>query len=456
MHYDWGLRAVKSVLVVAGSFKRAEPELNEQALLMRALRDFNTPKIVQQDEVVFLGLLTDLFPDVNPPRKVDEQLEAAATTVVVAAGLNPEPDFLLKVVQLEEVLAIRHCVFVMGPPGSGKSQCWKMLAAARGHLGRKTKYVDVNPKSVSTEELYGYITMATREWKDGLLSKVMRDLGQESNTSNKWIMLDGDLDTNWIESMNSVMDDNKMLTLASNERIPLKEHMRMIFEIRDLRFASPATVSRAGIIFISADKGSQWRSLVASWINKLELPEELKEVFRGLFVKYCADTLLFIKKECKGLVNLEDMNMVTSLLRMLDCLLTEELLKKRTAPGAKDIPRTIETYFVYCAVWAFGCSFSEKDGEDYRAKFSEFWKGEFKTVRIPSRETVFDYWLDPEELKFELWKQSPYFKTIDFNSKIHQMASIVVPTPETCSGACRCPPPPPSWLVGLSLCSSES
>jgi dynein heavy chain len=52
-HYDWGLRAVKSVLVVAGNLKRAEPNLDEDALLMRALRDFNTPKIVQADEVVF-------------------------------------------------------------------------------------------------------------------------------------------------------------------------------------------------------------------------------------------------------------------------------------------------------------------------------------------------------------------------------------------------------------------
>ena len=47
-HYDWGLRAIKSVLVVAGAFKRAEPTLPEQELLMRALRDFNMPKIVKQ------------------------------------------------------------------------------------------------------------------------------------------------------------------------------------------------------------------------------------------------------------------------------------------------------------------------------------------------------------------------------------------------------------------------
>ena len=52
-----------------------------------------------------------------------------------------------------------------------------------------------------------------------------------------------------------------MLTLASNERIPLKHYMRMIFEIRDLKYATPATVSRAGILYISTDGGSQWRSI---------------------------------------------------------------------------------------------------------------------------------------------------------------------------------------------------
>ena len=44
--------------------------------------------------------------------------------------------------------------------------------------------------------------MATREWKDGLLSKTMRDLGVVPDTLPKWIILDGDLDANWIESMN--------------------------------------------------------------------------------------------------------------------------------------------------------------------------------------------------------------------------------------------------------------
>ena len=90
----------------------------------------------------------------------------------------------------------------------------------------------------------------------------MRDLGLIPDTYPKWIMLDGDLDANWIESMNSVMDDSRLLTLPSNERIPLKVHMKMIFEIRDLNFATPATATRAGIVCMSDSDGIQWKSYV--------------------------------------------------------------------------------------------------------------------------------------------------------------------------------------------------
>lgn len=79
----------------------------------------------------------------------------------------------------------------------------------------------------------------------------MRDLANMTNDSPKWIVLDGDIDPMWIESLNTVMDDNKVLTLASNERIPLTPSMRLLFEISHLRTATPATVSRAGILFIN-------------------------------------------------------------------------------------------------------------------------------------------------------------------------------------------------------------
>lgn len=86
--------------------------------------------------------------------------------------------------------------------------------------------------------------------------------------------------------MNSVMDDNRILTLASNERIPLKAHMRLIFEIRDLRFATPATVSRAGILFISDFAGSQWKSYIKSWLKQQNYDAERKKELQGYFDSY--------------------------------------------------------------------------------------------------------------------------------------------------------------------------
>ena len=97
-----------------------------------------------------------------------------------------------------------------------------------------TLVLDLDPKVGSTNELYGYVLLSTREWKDGLLSKTMRDLSQAPGTNPKWIILDGDLDANWIESMNSVMDDNKILTLSNGDRIRLLKHCLMLFEVYDL------------------------------------------------------------------------------------------------------------------------------------------------------------------------------------------------------------------------------
>jgi dynein heavy chain len=124
---------------------------------------------------------------------------------------------LLKVIQLRELLEIRHCVFLIGPPASGKTTTWNILAKANEKIGQKTTFCDIDPKVVETKDLYGYTNMKTKEWKNGLLSYYMQLYSEELvDGTPKWIVLDGDLDANWIESMNSVMDDNKLLTLANN------------------------------------------------------------------------------------------------------------------------------------------------------------------------------------------------------------------------------------------------
>ena len=79
----------------------------------------------------------------------------------------------------------------------------------------------IDVKVMPTEDLYGHISMATREWKDGLLSSIMRDLGRINNENPKWMILDGDLDANWIESINSVST-----TAAFNPESPTFTYIR--------------------------------------------------------------------------------------------------------------------------------------------------------------------------------------------------------------------------------------
>ena len=299
-HYDWGLRAVKSVLVVAGVLLRSNPDLDEESVLMRALRDFNTPKIPNWDIPVFLRLIEDLFPKYakNTPPVVDAELKKKAATVAKSMSLQPDEGLLVKVVQFQELLDVRHSVMLLGPAGCGKTTIWKTLLGCHnlGHDKRVAIAEVINPKAVFNEELFGYMTLA-KDWRDGCLSIVMRgmstndrDLGYYESQTTKWMVLDDDIDTLWIESMNTVMDDNKVLTLVSNERIPLTPEMRMVFEIDSLENASPATVSRAGILYINeADIG--WRPGVQSWISRPERPDSVKDILQRLCDKYIANVM---------------------------------------------------------------------------------------------------------------------------------------------------------------------
>lgn len=101
------------------------------------------------------GLLSDLFPGVEPPPQTDEVFSEAVLKVCADMGLTANEGLSLKALQMRDLLAIRMCIFVMGRPASGKSTVWKVLAKAQDALGSKTTIFDINPKSVSTDELYG-------------------------------------------------------------------------------------------------------------------------------------------------------------------------------------------------------------------------------------------------------------------------------------------------------------
>ena len=193
-HYDWGLRVIKSVVRIAGALKRADQSLDETTLLMRAVRDCNLSRIVSRDLDLFMGLIGDIFPNIDCPRHRDMEFEGYIETAAEKLNLFPDPEFIQKVTQFKEILEVRHGVFLLGSAGCGKSSIWKTLAEAHEISGEKTKYYDLNPKSISHKELYGYTETPTNEWKDGILPKIMKSLSQEPNLDKEWIILDGDVD----------------------------------------------------------------------------------------------------------------------------------------------------------------------------------------------------------------------------------------------------------------------
>ena len=399
-HYDWGLRAIKSVLVVAGALRRADPDRPEDQVLMRALRDFNIPKIVTDDVPVFMGLIGDLFPALDVPRKRDVQLEKDIKEAAVAMKLQPEDNFILKVVQLQELLDVRHSVFILGNAGTGKSQVWKTLHKTWQNRKTKPIAVDLDPKAVTNDELFGIINPATREWKDGLFSVIMRDLANLTGDGHKWIVLDGDIDPMWIESLNTVMDDNKILTLASNERIALTPSMRLVFEINHLKTATPATVSRAGILYLNpTDLG--WGPYVTSWLDGREAQAERANLII-FFEKYVPPCLEMLRTRFKKITpTIPEISHVMMLCYLLECM-------DIPPDSTKDM---YEQYFVFCCIWAFGGCLGADQISDYRVEFSKWWNTEFKQVKLPSQGTCFDYYIEPESRKFESWtRRVPSFE----------------------------------------------
>ena len=168
---------------------------------------------------------------------------------------------------------------LIGPTGSGKSKCYRVLQNAMASLHRKgskdLRYQNVychvlNPKSISMGELYGEVNLYTQEWIDGLASFMIRNANLEHLGDPQqidWVVFDGPVDALWIENMNTVLDDNMTLCLANGERIKLRPELRMLFEVQDLAVASPATVSRCGMVYLS-NECIGWLPYVQSWLQR--------------------------------------------------------------------------------------------------------------------------------------------------------------------------------------------
>lgn len=251
-HYDWGLRAIKSVLNSAGRALRASKhQIDQVRVLVQSMRQQIRSKLVEEDEGHFDRLIAQIFAIEEDGSILGEDAVKLHTCILKAmekASLTPDRYQAMKALELDEQLKSRLGVVVLGESGVGKSTIWHILAKAKAEAeGKAIETIVMNPKAIPRTRLLGYIDEDTREWQDGLLPKKSREVARDEGPQNFWIILDGDIDPEWVEALNSVLDDNQVLTLPSGERIDFDSRkVNLIFEVTNLQYASPATISRLG------------------------------------------------------------------------------------------------------------------------------------------------------------------------------------------------------------------
>uniref|UniRef100_A0A7S2K9S5 AAA+ ATPase domain-containing protein n=1 Tax=Leptocylindrus danicus TaxID=163516 RepID=A0A7S2K9S5_9STRA len=415
-HYDFGLRSMKTVLVMAGNLKRQYSDMPEDMVLLRILRDANMPKFVFEDVPLFMGLVNDLFPGMNCPRVGYEKLKMHISSDLEKNGFKcsnrkVHHDQIDKVLQMYETQLVRHTTMIVGPTGGGKSLVLKTLANAKLQAeGTATKTWIINPKAQSIDELYGVMDNVTRDWTDGVLSKIFRELNQPlpaGRNEMRWIIFDGDVDAIWVENMNSVMDDNRLLTLPNGERIRLQRHCAMICEVFDLQYASPATISRCGMVWVDP-KNLGFRPFYERWVRNrygdlLDVPPEYcgeADLLYSLFEKYaipCIDFVLngVIDGVVEGILTLivprGDIGMCEQLCCMLDSFLLE--------PSCEVSPRDVEGLYVYCVLWSIGAQITATS----RPKFDSLLRKISHGI-LPDDDCLHNHFYSVEEQSWKSWE----------------------------------------------------
>lgn len=309
-------------------------------------------------------------------------------------------------------------------------------------------------------ELYGILDPLTRDWTDGLLSSIFREINKPLDSSQderRYIVFDGDVDALWIENMNSVMDDNKILTLANQERIKLQNYCSLLFEVGDLQYASPATVSRAGMVYVDP-KNLGYKPYLDRWINSRGESEH--EIFRELVEKYIEGAIKLIIHGMFGLqqvnplrmiIHQTALNMISQLGHIIDGLCPnnsqEDELRNREASAEdednineklteqKELLEAIFIQSCYCSLGATLVAEARPQFDEYMKKTAglmmiEDTPDKLATVRyIPiTYSSLYDYVLDVNEKVWRPWKSLiPNY----VHDRTKNFSEILIPTIDT-------------------------
>ncbi|CAM9432489.1 unnamed protein product, partial [Choristocarpus tenellus] len=271
----------------------------------------------------------------------------------------------------------------------------------------------------------------TNEWTDGLVPKMVRQCvqaGTDGSDNRKWIVFDGPVDAVWIENMNTVLDDNKTLCLANSERIKLPTTLHMMFEVQDLRVASPATVSRCGMVYMEQVHVGML-SLVRTWATKKLpslLPDTVSWELVELVERYLEPGVAFVREHCREIVPSNPHNLTQSLLNLLGCMLDTKH-GPGFDPGHSSISTLLRLTFAWCFVWSIGANIDDKS----RPKMEEWARENFRGLvgsGSPFLKDIYGMAVDLQNAEFNPWTNM--IDSFNFDPE-EPYFNIMVPTADT-------------------------
>lgn len=448
VHYDFGLRALKRCIDCCADLylkthndsDKTSLERQQKLCVLQSLYETILPKLVKEDIHVFHKMVAKYFDgfsvDLGEYALIDK-----VETIAAKRGLVLSQTFIQKIVQFYQVQRNHQGVILVGRAASGKSVVQSLLQLALEELeGIESLTYVIECKILSKEELFGSLDAITRDWNDGLVTSILRRI--RNNLRGElhkriWIVFDGDVDPDWAENLNSVLDDNRILTLPNGERIKVPPNVRLIFEVANLTYATPATVTRCGMVYFhegtvttemvlqhnrfnfeTAIKGFDKSSIDLEWIC-----EEMNESDNAAIIM---EALEFSQTQLHVMEFDRHRAIRTFFIRLQAYF--RAFLSSSDYYSREDVRKYFRKAFILSLSWAIAGDCSLKEKEDFsRFLVGRAWKQDWK--EMGSDFICIDYGISLPNSAWRPWSLSVI--QLDLQPQDVMSADTVIPTSDT-------------------------